>query len=37
MIGLANAELIAVLTAVTGNEPKVMTIRFGEFRLIDQG
>ncbi|SCX31507.1 MULTISPECIES: NUDIX hydrolase [Agrobacterium] len=30
MIGLANAELIAVLTAVTGNEPKVMTIRSGE-------
>lgn len=30
MIGLTNGELIAVLTAVTGNEPKVMTIRSGE-------
>lgn len=29
-VGLAHAELIAVLTAVTGDEPRVMTIRSGE-------
>ncbi|HEY0123028.1 MAG TPA: hypothetical protein VGC14_14965 [Rhizobium sp.] len=29
-IGLAHAELIAVLTAVTGNEPRVMTVRSGD-------
>ncbi|MFS8046401.1 NUDIX hydrolase [Rhizobium sp. BR 314] len=29
-IGLAHAELIAVLTAVTGNDPRVMTVRSGE-------
>jgi hypothetical protein len=29
-IGLAHAELIAVLTAVTGHEPRVMTVRSGE-------
>nr|WP_210281079.1 hypothetical protein [Rhizobium sp. BK399] len=29
-IGFAHAELIAVLVAVTGNEPRVMTIRAGE-------
>jgi hypothetical protein len=29
-IGLAHAELIAVLVAVTGNEPRVMTVRSGE-------
>lgn len=29
-IGLAHAELIAVLTAVTGNNPRVMTVRSGE-------
>ncbi|MFT4181430.1 MAG: hypothetical protein QM636_05870 [Rhizobium sp.] len=29
-IGLAHAELIAVLTAVTGHEPRVMTVRAGE-------
>ncbi|MEF0941181.1 NUDIX hydrolase [Rhizobium sp. BR 362] len=29
-IGLAHAELIAVLTAVTGNDPRVMTVRSGD-------
>jgi hypothetical protein len=29
-IGLAHAELIAVLTAVTGGEPRVMTVRSGD-------
>jgi hypothetical protein len=29
-IGLAHAELMAVLAAVTGNEPRVMTVRGGE-------
>lgn len=29
-VGLAHAELIAVLTAVTSDEPRVMTIRSGE-------
>lgn len=29
-IGLAHAELIAVLSAVTGDEPRVMTIRSGD-------
>ena len=28
--GLAHAELIAVLAAVTGDEPRVMTIRSGD-------
>lgn len=30
MAGLAHAELIAVLTAVTGEEPRVMTVRSGD-------
>jgi hypothetical protein len=29
-IGLAHAELIAVLSAVTGDEPRVMTVRSGD-------
>jgi hypothetical protein len=29
-IGLAHAELMAVVTAVTGDEPRVMTVRSGE-------
>ncbi|MDL2397911.1 NUDIX hydrolase [Rhizobium mayense] len=29
-IGLAHAELIAVLTAVTGGDPRVMTVRSGD-------
>ncbi|MBB3384208.1 MULTISPECIES: hypothetical protein [unclassified Rhizobium] len=29
-IGLAHAELIAVLTAVTGSDPRVMTVRSGD-------
>ena len=28
-IGLAHAELIAVVTAITGDEPRVMTVRAG--------
>lgn len=30
MIGLADAELIAVLAAVSGNEPKIMTVQSGQ-------
>lgn len=30
MIGFAHAELMAVVAAVTSNEPRVMTVRSGE-------